>query len=108
MVARQFFHMTSCMFSDTFDKVDWTNVYWTLTSKVHGLFQVWACNQVMNLAATNKNLRRITKMGEEKSANVAQFILGQPIMAYCAQRRAELMHSCRQHPSWDSGWKTLT
>ncbi len=46
------------MFSNTFDKVDWTNVHWTLTSKVPGLFQTWACKQVMNLTATNKNLRR--------------------------------------------------
>ncbi len=36
--------------------MDWPQVHWTLNNEVPMLFQVWACKQVMNLAATNKNL----------------------------------------------------
>jgi len=46
------------MFTDTFDEVDWSQVHWTLNEEVPRLFQVWAYKQMMNLAATNKNLRR--------------------------------------------------
>ena len=55
-VARSFFHQTSRMFTDAFDKVDWPHVHRTLHEEVSRLFQVWACKQVMNIAATNKNL----------------------------------------------------
>jgi hypothetical protein len=55
-VARLFFHKTSRMFTDAFDEVDWPQVHRTLTKEVPRLFQVWACKQVMNIAATNKNL----------------------------------------------------
>jgi hypothetical protein len=55
-VARSFFHQTSRLFIDAFDKVDWPQVHWTLNEEVLRLFQVWACKQVMNIAATNKNL----------------------------------------------------
>jgi len=44
------------MFTDAFDKVDWPHVHLTLNEEVPRLFQVWACMQVMNIAATNKNL----------------------------------------------------
>ncbi len=57
-VARTFFNKTSRMFTDAFDKVDWPQVHWMLNNEVPRLFQVWACKQVMNLAATNKNLHR--------------------------------------------------
>jgi hypothetical protein len=56
-VAGSFFHRTSRMFSDTFDKVDWPYVHWTLNKEVPWLFQVWVCKQVMNIAVMNKNLR---------------------------------------------------
>jgi hypothetical protein len=46
------------MFTDAFDEVDWPQVHQTLINEVPRLFQVWACKQVMSLAATNKNLRR--------------------------------------------------
>jgi hypothetical protein len=46
------------MFTDAFDEVDWLQMHRTLNDEVPRLFQVWACKQVMNLAATNKNLRR--------------------------------------------------
>jgi hypothetical protein len=47
------------MFADAFNEVDWPHVvHWTLNKEVPGLFQVWACKQVMNIAATNKNLSR--------------------------------------------------
>ncbi len=55
-VARTFFHETSRMFTNAFDKVDWPQVHRTLNEEVPWLFQVWACKQVINLAATNKNL----------------------------------------------------
>ena len=55
-VARTFFHETSRMFTDAFDKVDWPQVHWTLNEEVPWLFQVWASKQVMNLAAINKKL----------------------------------------------------
>jgi hypothetical protein len=46
------------MFTDTFDEMDWPQVHWTLNEEVPWLFQVWASKQVMNLAATNKNLHQ--------------------------------------------------
>ncbi len=56
-VARSFFHQTSRLFTEAFDEVDWPQVHWTLNKEVPRLFKVWACKQVMNIAATNKNLR---------------------------------------------------
>ncbi len=56
--AWTFFHETSRMFTDVFDEVDWPQVHRTLNENVPQLFQVWASKQVMNLATTNKNLRR--------------------------------------------------
>ena len=53
-IARSFFQQTSRMFTDAFDKVDWPHVHRTLDKEVPRLFQVWACKQVMNIAATNK------------------------------------------------------
>jgi hypothetical protein len=55
-VAHMFFHKTSRVFTDAFDEVDWLQVHRTSNNEVPRLFQVWACKQVMNLAATNKNL----------------------------------------------------
>ncbi len=55
-VARSFFHWTSRLFTDAFDEVDWPQVHRMLNKEVPRLFQVWACKQVMNIAATNKNL----------------------------------------------------
>jgi len=46
------------MLSDSFDEVDWPHVHRTLNEEVPRLFQVWACKQVMDIAATNKNLSR--------------------------------------------------
>ena len=57
-VAWSFFHQTSRMFTDAFDKVNWPHVHRTLHQEVSRLFQVWACKQVMNIVATNKNLSR--------------------------------------------------
>ncbi len=57
-VARLFFHETSRMFTDAFDEVDWPNVHCTLNEEVPRLFQVWACKQMMDISATNKNLRQ--------------------------------------------------
>jgi hypothetical protein len=53
-----FFHRTSRLFTDAFNKVVWPQVHRMLNEEVPRLFQVWACKQVMNIAATNKNLRR--------------------------------------------------
>ncbi len=57
-VARSFFHQTSRMFTDAFDEVNWPHVHRTLHKEVSRLFQVLACKQVMNIAATNNNLSR--------------------------------------------------
>jgi hypothetical protein len=46
------------MCTNAFNKVDWPNVNHTLNEEVPRLFQVWACKQVMNISATNKNLRQ--------------------------------------------------
>ena len=43
---------------DAFDEVNWPHVHRTLHEEVSQLFQVWACKQVMNIEATNKNLSR--------------------------------------------------
>jgi hypothetical protein len=56
-VSCSFFHATLWMFTNSFDEVDWPNVYRTLNEEVPRLFQVWASKQVMNISATNKNLR---------------------------------------------------
>jgi hypothetical protein len=53
-----FFHQTSRLFKEAFNKVDWPQVHRTLNKEVPWLFQVWECKQVMNIAATNKNLRQ--------------------------------------------------
>ena len=45
-------------FTDAFNEVNWPHVHRTLNKEVPRLFQVWACTQVMNIAATNKNLSR--------------------------------------------------
>jgi hypothetical protein len=50
-IARSFFHQTSSMFTDVFDEFDWPHVHQTLHEEVPRLFQVWACTQVMNIAA---------------------------------------------------------
>ncbi len=55
-VARSFFHETGRMSPDTLNKVDWPHVHRTLHEEVSRLFQVWACKQVTNIAAMNKNL----------------------------------------------------
>ena len=55
-VARSFFHQISRLFTDAFNEVDWLQVHRMLNKEVPHLFQVWACKQVMNIAATNKNL----------------------------------------------------
>ncbi len=57
-VAHSFFHRISRMFTGAFDEVDWPHVHRTLNNKVSQLFELWACKQVMNIAATNKNLHR--------------------------------------------------
>ena len=57
-VARSFFHETSRMFTDAFDEVNWPHMHRTLHKEVPRLFQVRACKQVMNIAATNKNVSR--------------------------------------------------
>jgi hypothetical protein len=56
-VACSFFHRRSRLFTDAFAEVDWPQVHWMLNKEVPRLFKVWACKQVMNIAATNKNLR---------------------------------------------------
>jgi hypothetical protein len=43
------------MFTDAFDEVNWSHVHGTLSNKVPQLFQLWACKQVINIVATNKN-----------------------------------------------------
>ncbi len=50
-------------FMDAFDEVEWLQMHQTLNNEVPRLFQAWACKQVMNLAAPNKNLRRQHRNG---------------------------------------------
>ena len=50
------------MLTNAFDEVDWPNVHRTLNKEVPRLFQVWACKQVINIFATNKNLRHVIGM----------------------------------------------
>jgi hypothetical protein len=63
-VAHSFFHRTSRLFTDAFVKVDLPQVHWTLNKEVPWMFQVWTCKQVMNIAATNKNLRPRQRDGQ--------------------------------------------
>ncbi len=62
-VACKFFYEMSRMFTDAFNEVDWPQVHQMLSNEVLRLFQVWACKQGMNLAATNKNLRQQHRNG---------------------------------------------
>jgi hypothetical protein len=55
-VVHSFFHEILWMLTNAFNKVDWPNIYPTLNKEVPRLFQVWTCKQVINIAATNKNL----------------------------------------------------
>jgi hypothetical protein len=73
-VAHKFFHETSRMFTDVFDEVDWLQVHRTLSDEVPRLFQVWAYKQVMNLAATNKNLRDDTTTDGVTNVHAAQYM----------------------------------
>jgi hypothetical protein len=57
-VPQSLFHKSRRMSPDAFDKVNWPHVHRTLHEELSQLFQVWACKQVMNIAATNKNLSR--------------------------------------------------
>ncbi len=43
---------------DALEEVNLPHVHRTLNEEVPRLFQVWACKQVMNIVATNKNLSR--------------------------------------------------
>ena len=62
-MARSFFHETLGMFTNTFDEVAWPHVHRTLNEEVPRLFQVWACKQVMDISATNKNLSQCHRDG---------------------------------------------
>ena len=46
--------------ADAFDEVAWRQVFNTLHS-LPRLFQIWACKQVTNIAATNKREHQIKK-----------------------------------------------
>ena len=55
-LAKEFFQNNKILFADEFDLVAWSHVHRTLTTEVPILFQLWACKQVMGVAATNKVL----------------------------------------------------
>ena len=57
-LARAFYHEHGVLTADRFDLVDWSHVGRTLLSEVPKLFQLWACKQVMGIAATNKALHQ--------------------------------------------------
>jgi hypothetical protein len=82
------------MLTGAFDKVDWPNVHRTLNKEVPRLFQVWACKQVMNISATNKNLCRHLGMAAVINAHVAQSMWRQRSTSYYVQRLAEWRHLC--------------
>jgi len=42
------------MFDQQFEELDWIHVYRTVDEEVLWLFQLWACKQVMEIAATNE------------------------------------------------------
>ena len=92
-VARSFFHETERMSTDVFDKVDWPHVYRTLHEKVSRLFQVWTCEQVMNIAATNKNQVGGIVMGRVISALAAGSMSKQQSTFSSAQRLTRWRHS---------------
>jgi hypothetical protein len=92
-VACLFFHETSQMFTDAFNKVNWPNVYRTLNKEVPRLFQVWACKQVMNISATNKNLSLHHQDGHSDKSHVAQSMRRQGSTSFYAQ--------------WLAGWRHL-
>jgi hypothetical protein len=52
-VAKESFHDSKIMFEE-FELVDWEMIYFTL-HKVPRMFQIWAMNQVMNIAPANGN-----------------------------------------------------
>ena len=54
LIARSTFHHKSILFNNQFDVVDWEMVHGALR-EVPRMFQIWACKQVMNIAAANDN-----------------------------------------------------
>ncbi len=48
------YHSLGILDSNQFDLVDWEMVH-DLLCRVPKLFQLWACKQVTNIAATNAN-----------------------------------------------------
>jgi hypothetical protein len=59
-MARSTYHPLNIFDSDKFDLIDWELVH-SLLRGVPKLFQLWACKQVANIAATNANVYRWDK-----------------------------------------------
>ena len=55
-VVRDFYHDNGILLTHQFDVVDWHHVNCMLNEEVPKLFQLWACKQVMGVAAMNVQL----------------------------------------------------
>ena len=64
VMAKKFFHDYGILFGAEFEEVSWEMVYETLENKVPRLFALWACKQVMGVAATNDFLAMQDKTGQ--------------------------------------------
>ena len=53
-LAKNLFNNYKVLFSHQFQQVNWPHVHRTLSEKVPKLFQLWVCQQVMQIAPTNK------------------------------------------------------
>ena len=59
-IAKPIFAKRKVLDAEAFELVDWKN-YWTAMHMFPRLFQIWACKQIMSLAATNKARSRFTE-----------------------------------------------
>ena len=67
VLAKELFHSQKVLTARQFEEVAWREVHETLSQKVPTLFALWACKQVMGVAATNEFLIR-TGRGEDRTS----------------------------------------
>ena len=65
VLAKDFFHEYKILFRNQFEEVVWMEVHDTLETKAPKLFALWACKQVMGVAATNDFQAVIDKGGDK-------------------------------------------
>jgi hypothetical protein len=107
-LARSTYHSLGILNSSQFDLVDWEMVY-ALLRHVPKLFQLWACKQVTNIAATNANVYRWDKLvGTPLCPNCMQVPETCAHVLYCCHdgRVQTLFHTIDLMDEWLGGANT--